>query len=213
VFERASEWTASDDAILYSASDGAWGGPQYLLRRVLADGSHDRALVTNPRAEDGRAIPGTKSLLTSNGRRLFIVEDVTGFEPVLVAPGHVTAGFHRSRVALSLDGKRAYTDGDPGPNGEPVILTFEIPRVDTHYLMRRWREGLVMLGADSTTVQAAWGAPHAASTSWTNLRVWGYSLRKRGEPDDGWLQFYFLLGKLWSVTRGPEPVRSFVGFP
>jgi hypothetical protein len=45
------------------------------------------------------------------------------------------------------------------------------------------------------------------------MRVWSYSLRERGEHEDGWLQFYFLMGKLRSVTRGPEPVRSFVEFP
>jgi hypothetical protein len=213
VFERASQWIVGDDAILYVANDGAWGGPQYGLRWVRADGSHDHALTSKPRAEDACVIPGTSKLLTNNGRRLFIVEDIPGVEPVIVAPGYQTSGFHRSRVAVARDGKRAYTDGDPGVDGDPVIVAFDVPGTDSHYLMKRWRDGLGLMGADSTTVQAAWGSPHASALHSPNVRVWSYSLRKRGEPEDGWLQFYFLLGRLWSVTRGPEPVRSFQGFP
>jgi hypothetical protein len=80
-------------------------------------------------------------------------------------------------------------------------------------LVRSWRDGLLLVGTDSTTVQSVWGPPRKRTLHSNGLRIWSYSLGDRGGPKDGWLQFYFTKnGKLWQVTRGPEFV-SHLFFP
>jgi hypothetical protein len=213
VFERACEWSQPGDEILYVASEGACDGPQYSIRRVHPDGARARASEQEIRAEDAKAIPGRAAVCATNGRRVFVSEDAPGVEATILLPGYETAGFHRSRIAVTPDGKTAFTDGDPFPNGEPVIVRLEIPPRESPYLTKRWRDALVLSGADSSIVEAAWGHAHRRTLNSSGVRAWSYSLRGRGENDDGWLQFYFRLGKLWSVSRGREPVGGFPGIP
>ncbi|MEQ1833631.1 MAG: hypothetical protein ABL977_11295 [Candidatus Eisenbacteria bacterium] len=211
VFERASEWQA-DGTLLYVASDGACDGPQYELRRIRANGTPVTSDGPGVRAQDARTVAGGRVACWTNGRRLFVSEINSNAEPTMLVPGYETVGFHRSRIALAPDGRSGVTDGDPFPYGDPVLVSFEVPAPERPDLLRRWRDALNMLGADSTRIVTLWGSPTERLQSTSGNRVWSYSLAKRGERSDGWLQFHFSQnGKLWSVTRGPDPSPRFRG--
>jgi hypothetical protein len=214
VFERACEWSARDNTIVYVANDGARDGPQYGLRQIRADGKQQRPPTPAIWAEDARVIPGRNVLCALRARELFIASGEGQSPTGDVHLGHLSFGSFLSRLAVSPDGKTIFVGCDPYPKGDPLIVKYELPPNENRELLKRWREGLLLLGADSTTVEQSWGRPQERSKHSSGLRIWTYTVKASSGPAAGQLQFYFdQNGKLWSVTRGPRPVGHFIGFP
>jgi hypothetical protein len=213
VFERACEWSPVSRSITYVASDGACDGPQYRVRRIRLDGTRLSAGDRELRAEHIQSIPGSNVRLASTGRTLFIPATGESQEPIQLLLAYPASGAKRSRFAIASDGKSGIAEVDPFPDGDAALFRFTLPGLEDPRLIKRWRHALDLLGADSTTVLSTWGAPSETSIQSSGLRAWAYKVHDGADQEFGTLQFYFLGGKLWSVSRGAKTLRGFANFP
>ena len=97
------------------ASDGACDGPQYTVHSLRRDGSRAAWPTRDIRAVDARRVARSDLLCTIDGLRTMLTPAGGGPEATALVIGYPTGGTHRSRLAVSMDGEIAYSDGDRIP--------------------------------------------------------------------------------------------------